>query len=432
MIREDEPPTPSTRLSQIARPSSGSLPLAGRVGEGETVKEKAVDLVTVADYRRTDPRRLQQTIRGELDWIVMKALEKDRARRYETPNALARDIERYLHDERVHACPPSAAYRLKKFIRRNKIAAAFVALLLFSVVALSVSNIAFKRERDAKATALARAQVVSDLLQEMLASADTDRTKGRDYTVRQLLDDSSAKLGNQLAGLPDAEVDIRATIGAAYRSLGLSELAQPHLERAVELARKVYGPEHEKLAAILVDYAWNLERQDRFNDAEPCLREAVAIYRKRGIAGAEFFRALRVLQDLLISARRYDEAERVTLDAMAIANGGQEYADFASILHQHADLQNQRGNFAKAEEIAQRAIQMHRRIHGDNRDTALALSKLAAALESQNKFEQAEKALSESLTILRRFYDDDHPNVRDKIERLKAIAKARGQQKRGR
>ena len=116
----------------------------------------------------------------------MKCLEKDRNRRYETASSLARDVERYLHDEPVQACPPSTTYRLKKFVRRNKVAAAFVALLLASVVAgLAISNIAIKRERDAKATALSRKrprQAVSDLLQEMLGSADPDTCKGTPIT----------------------------------------------------------------------------------------------------------------------------------------------------------------------------------------------------------------------------------------------------------
>ena len=93
IIREEEPPRPSARITTLAA-------------------ERAS---TVAEHRRSDPRRLQQTVRGELDWIVMKCLEKDRNRRYETSSALARDIERYLHDEPVQACPPSTAYRLKKF-----------------------------------------------------------------------------------------------------------------------------------------------------------------------------------------------------------------------------------------------------------------------------------------------------------------------------
>ena len=97
MIREEEPPRPSTRISTL--------------GEAAT---------TVSEHRKTDPVELSNSLRGELDWIVMKALEKDRTRRYETANDFARDIQRYLNDEPVEACPPSTAYRLRKLVRRNR------------------------------------------------------------------------------------------------------------------------------------------------------------------------------------------------------------------------------------------------------------------------------------------------------------------------
>jgi hypothetical protein len=111
IIREEEPPWPSTRLAQSAE----TLPW-------------------VAAQRHTEPAQLAKLVRGELDWIVMKALEKDRDRRYETANGLARDIERYLHDEPVRACPPSATYRFRKFARRYRtplrVAGAFLVLLI--------------------------------------------------------------------------------------------------------------------------------------------------------------------------------------------------------------------------------------------------------------------------------------------------------------
>ena len=110
IIREEEPPRPSTRIS--------------------TLGPKAL---TLSEERRTDPRHLGQLLRGELDWIVMKCLEKDRGRRYETANALARDVARYLADEPVEACPPSVSYRLGKFLRKHRrplvTAAAFLVLL---------------------------------------------------------------------------------------------------------------------------------------------------------------------------------------------------------------------------------------------------------------------------------------------------------------
>ncbi len=112
IIREDEPPPPSARISTL------SADLA----------------TTAAQHRRTDSRRLIQTVRGELDWVVMKCLEKDRNRRYETANALAQDIKRFLADEAVQACPPSAAYRLRKFMRRNRTPVLAALLVLLALV----------------------------------------------------------------------------------------------------------------------------------------------------------------------------------------------------------------------------------------------------------------------------------------------------------
>ncbi|MEX0612024.1 MAG: protein kinase [Pirellulales bacterium] len=134
IIREEEPPRPSARLSTLA----------------------AKLATTVAERRRTDPDRLRQTVRGELDWIVMKCLEKDRNRRYDTASSLGRDIERYLGDEPVQACPPSAAYRLQKFARRNRavlVSAGLVAAALVVGVAVSISQAVRATRAESLATA---------------------------------------------------------------------------------------------------------------------------------------------------------------------------------------------------------------------------------------------------------------------------------------
>jgi hypothetical protein len=134
IIREDEPQKPSTRIS-----TAESAP-------------------SIAAHRHTEPAKLARLVRGELDWIVMKCLEKDRSRRYETANGLARDVEHYLHDEPVLACPPSAAYRFRKLARRNKAALATAAVLivamLVTVVGLAVSNVMVKQETAQKKQAL--------------------------------------------------------------------------------------------------------------------------------------------------------------------------------------------------------------------------------------------------------------------------------------
>src|SRR5262245_10449456 len=263
IIREEEPPKPSTRLSTLST-NSGSLPLAGRDGEGVSSS-----LASITANRHTEPARLSKDILGELDWIVMNCLDKDRNRRYETANGLSRDIERYLCDEPVQACPPSAMYQFRKFVRRNKIAAAFVLMLLASVAALAVSNIQTRRNERRANTEAAKSRVIIDLQQQMLASSNPNEVKGADYTVRQLLDDFSGRLGKELVEQPEVEAQIRATIGAAYWRLGVFDKAEPNLTRALELRRRVLGPRHEKVADSLIDYSWYLISLRRFADAEP-------------------------------------------------------------------------------------------------------------------------------------------------------------------
>jgi serine/threonine protein kinase/WD40 repeat protein len=139
IIREEEPPRPSTRIRTLGQVAT-----------------------TVSMQRRSDPRQLSRLFRGELDWIVMKALEKDRNRRYETANGFATDVQRYLQDEPVRACPPSVVYRLRKFIRRNKAAflttLAVAASLVLAVVVLAIStvriNTALRKSRLREAEAL--------------------------------------------------------------------------------------------------------------------------------------------------------------------------------------------------------------------------------------------------------------------------------------
>src|SRR5579885_344910 len=133
IIREEEPARPSTRLSTLGQ-----------------------DAATVSANRESDPRTLSRFLRGELDWIVMKALEKDRNRRYETANGFAIDVQRYLNDEPVLACPPSLGYRLRKFARRNKGGLAVAGLVLFFLVLLGSGDGWAVRDRAAREAEAAR------------------------------------------------------------------------------------------------------------------------------------------------------------------------------------------------------------------------------------------------------------------------------------
>jgi WD40 repeat protein/serine/threonine protein kinase len=154
IIRDEEPPKPSTKFSTAG-----------------------IEATVVAEQRRTDVARLQQTLRGELDWIVMKALEKDRNRRYETANSFAADVERYLNDDPVEACPPSTAYRLRKFAHRNKVVCT-AGLMVFGALAvgMSLASIgwvhALTQQKQAKAN---EARAVQERRKAEIATTETRR-----------------------------------------------------------------------------------------------------------------------------------------------------------------------------------------------------------------------------------------------------------------
>jgi serine/threonine protein kinase len=249
IIREEEPAKPSTRISTLG-------PAAA----------------TVSAKRQSDPKQLSRLFRGELDWVVMKALEKDRNRRYETASAFAADVQRYLHDETVHACPPSAGYRLRKFARRHKgpvLAASLVVLALVGgIVGTTVGLVRAEQARKEAVTAReaeaeqrriaeeerAVAQAVNDFVQkDLLGQADLENQPGGagvdvprdpDIQVRTVLDRAAKTIEGRFASQPRVEAAIRLTIAKAYLALGHSKEAQLHAERSVALHTAHLGADH--------------------------------------------------------------------------------------------------------------------------------------------------------------------------------------------
>ncbi|HVX15508.1 MAG TPA: protein kinase [Pirellulales bacterium] len=203
IIREDEPPKPSTRLSDLGKgsKSGGHAPPA----QGATT----TSLTSIAAQRRTEPRKLSQLVRGELDWIVMKALEKDRNRRYETANGFAADILHYLAHEPVLACPPSALYRVRKFARRNRgavFAAALVLVaLLIGIAGTTVGLLQARAERDKVVDAQGKEW-------QALAAAEENLQTARD-AVDRMYTRAAAEMGDK----PQVEQIRRALLEDALR-----------------------------------------------------------------------------------------------------------------------------------------------------------------------------------------------------------------------
>jgi tetratricopeptide (TPR) repeat protein len=272
-IREQEPPRPSTRLS--------TLP--------------GQELSTTAQRRGLDAPKLFSELRGDLDWIVMKALEKDRARRYETATSLASDIERHLNNEPVVACPPSRLYRLQKMVRRNKLVfAAGSAVAASLMIGLTLSTVLFFRERAARKQAneqaakaneqTAIAQAVSDFLQrdllrqaESLFQSDERFTPDPNLTVREALERAAARIGDRFKDQPLQEAAVRSSIGHALGGVGEFQRAISHLQRAVELFRARLGPDNLDTLHSMSRLAWTYQQAGKLDQALSLFEETLRL-----------------------------------------------------------------------------------------------------------------------------------------------------------
>src|SRR5512136_1792857 len=255
-IREEDPPKPSTKLSTMGEASA-----------------------TQARNRRTERVALIRQIRGDLDWITMKALEKDRTRRYGSPSDLAADIERYLHHQPIVARPPSTAYKARKFVRRHRFGvgvAGSVAMLLiaFSVLtALQAARIA--RERDRANREAEASRQVSEFLTGLFKVSDPSEARGNSVTAREILDKGADKIERELRGQPLVQGKLMSTMGLVYESLGLYSPAQALLEKALDIRKRTLGPDHPDVAVTLSTLGTVAWRKGDFSRAKDLQEQAL-------------------------------------------------------------------------------------------------------------------------------------------------------------
>jgi serine/threonine protein kinase/tetratricopeptide (TPR) repeat protein len=412
IIREQEPPRPSTRLSSL-------------------VATRAA----VSANRKADARHLERAVRGELDWIVMKALEKDRRRRYETANDFASDVMRYLTDQPVQACPPSAGYRLRKFVRRNKgpVAAglALASLLVLGTVGTSVGLVrALRAERKAseekgRATAAevkakeeaAIAEAVNDFVRfDLLAQAAPEaNTPNRKLTVEEVLGRAAARIGGRFARQPRVEAEIRLTIGDTYRNLGDFTAAQPHLERAWEIGRRILGEEQTDRLKFMESLAELYEAQGKLAQAETLWVQVLE--RRRRVQGEEHPDTLRAMNNLALlygNQHRYSEAEALLGQVMRIGHRvlGEEHPYRLPAMANLALPYIDQGKFAEAELLLVKALEDHRRMHGEGDVATLpVMSHLARLYQKQGDHTKAEPLLVKMLELCRGVHGEEHPET---------------------
>ncbi|MCO6046139.1 serine/threonine-protein kinase [Aeoliella sp. ICT_H6.2] len=432
IIREDEPPKPSTRAS-----TSQSLP-------------------TIADNRKTEPAKLGAAIRGELDWIVMKALDKDRGRRYETANGLAADIERHLNDEPVVAGPPLAHYRLAKFVKRNKLqvvaAAAVAAALVMTLVGTSVGMAWALRERSradteaARATLsaqaeakarqkaqeneqravkqkeiaereLARATEIKQLITQMLDSVDPVQAQGEDTTLlRGILDDASQRLAEGEIADELVAASLHDVVGRVYLNLGLYGEAEKHHGAAVAIGNRDLGSEH----SVTLSYAHNLalayEHQNRVKVAERLYEQTLkARTRVLGPEHPNTLQTMRLLAGTYRTLDRTDEAESIYKALIKMENRvlGPEHTQTLLSKYCLAGVYIDQGRISEAEILAQNTLALQLRVLSDKHPHTLhTMALLALIHEKQGNFEQASALFKRVSEKQEQVLGLDHPVTR--------------------
>jgi serine/threonine protein kinase/tetratricopeptide (TPR) repeat protein len=410
IIREVDPPTPSSRISTL--------------GDGA---------MAIAHHRRAEPPTLLRQIRGELDWITMRAIEKDRTRRYQAASELAADIQRYLDGEAVIAGRPSATYRLKKALRRHKaVVAAVSAVFLALALGLVVSTTLYVRAERARSRAemqTRKAEQINQFLQNMLASAKPSE-KGREVTVREVLDEAGKQAEKSLIDEPEVQASVRSTIGTTYMALGLFADAEAQLRRALLMRRSVLGENHPDVASSLDDLAALMLEKGDYSAAEPLYRSALAMNRRLlGERNAAVATNLGNIAALLKIQARYAEAESLCRESLTMTRDvlGENSADFATSLSNLATLLQAQGKYAEAEPLQRNALSTQRAILGASHpNVASSLHNLAGTLQAQGKYAEAEPLLREALAMEKTLYGDQHPSVPETLNNLAVVLDYQG------
>jgi eukaryotic-like serine/threonine-protein kinase len=384
------------------------------------------DEPVIAESRGIHSGHLAGQIKGDLDWIVMKALEPDRSRRYETANGLAMDLERHLSDDPVSARPPTTLYRFSKFSRRHR-AAVVAAAIVTVVVAASaiVSTVGLLRARRAEQRAEREAAANRELatvVQDALRAFDPKAPRANAITAREILDRGAERIRQSLGDQPLVQAEIDQTIGTVYSSLALYDPARSLLESALRTRERELGPNDLSVAQTLESLG-NLGRlRGDFPDAELRLQRALAI-RRRTLAPGDpaLISTLAGLATLRIKQGRNAEAESLYTQVLAIEerDADRSAPQFATHLRNLAVVYWGEKRFAPAESLLQRALAIQEKtLAADHPDIASTRNNLAGVYWSLGRYADALPMYQEAMASLERTFGPSHPTVASAVSNV--------------
>ena len=452
-IRQQEPARPSAKIKSL----------------GDSSKDSAV-------RRREEPESLARHLRGELDWITMKALEKERTRRYGSPSELAADIQRHLQDQPVLAGPPSASYRAGKFVHRHRfgvgVAVAAVALLVAFATTMALQTRRISRERDRANREAETSKRVSEFMSDMFKVSDPSRARGNTITAREILDKASKDIHTGLSTDPEVQARMMNVMGGVYDNLGLYPQAQSLFTDAVQIRRRVLGPENpetlrsmNRMSAVLREQghypeAEKLERdtldiqrrilgpehpdtlasisqlaailyyEGRYTEAEKLGQQALeSKHRILGPEHPETLWSMVILASIFFDEGRLPDAEKLYHDALEVRRRtlGPDHPDTLSLMDGYATTLAEEHRNDEAEKLLRETLDIRHRVLGpDHRDTLMSMNNLANMLFLEARYGDAEKLAREALAIQRRVLGPDHPDTAMSIYNLGGIALHKG------
>lgn len=370
IIRDEVPAKPSTRLG---------------------TRTSAV--TEVAAKRQAEVGTLIRQIRGELDWVTMKALEKDRTRRYQTTAELALDVQRYLDNEPVLAGPPSRMYSFRKFVSKHRAAVwaggAFVAVL---AVSLSVVSLLYYETWSTKQKLSLEVQKfgeVNAFLEDMLASADPNRD-GRTVKVVEILDRAATQV-ERFDDEPEVGVALRNTLARTYSGLGLEQQAIEQLNTARAISRSALGANHPEGIETTILLAEMRLRQGRMKESEDLFAEALRGLRAQEASLDKLVHALSGLSVACKQQNRLEEASNHLEEALEMQRQLPESIDTYALEHNLARLLQAQAKFEAAEPFFRGAVAGFERLEGaESPSTLLVRRNLGAFFEKQKRYAEAE------------------------------------------
>ncbi len=410
-LREEEPPSPSTKVSSNRDESA-----------------------TIAEARATEPHQLINLLRGDLDWITMKALEKDRARRYGTPSELAADLRRYLNHEPVLARPASAGYRVRKYVRRHRVAvgvAAGLILLLASFVGVQAVQLRrITRERDRANRERDRATRITDFMTGMFKVSDPSQARGNSVTAREILDKAANDMSKGLAKDPEVQSQMMQVMASTYTNLGLYARAHELAKRALDARLSLLGPDDPKTLESMNQLGWILDREGHSAEAETMERQALV--GERRVLGPEEPLTLESMDHLAVILEdlgHYDEAEKLARQGVEVGSrrlGPESAQTLLSINHLGRALYYE-SRYAESEAEYRHLLEVDRRVLGpDHPQTLAAMSSLSVAVQKQGRLAEAEQLNREVLAAQQRVLGPEHQATALTMSNLAALITPQG------